>query len=159
VPTSDGGDDFIEIGDPLKGFGGVVVVEEAVDGRREVGDGSEDDSFKASLGEDGAKKPSIASVSRMIAFVLRLSAVRSTICPPDMLLRRVAVFDQRAKPDQGSAGEAEAKCRFSCPRLARRESAENPNRRFKCQVLSTSVSPSRTALFGLQRMVGRPTVD
>jgi hypothetical protein len=30
MPTSDGGDDFVGIGDPLEGFGmGVVIVEES----------------------------------------------------------------------------------------------------------------------------------
>src|SRR5271155_2627331 len=53
MPASDGGDDFVGIGDPLEGFGmGVVIVEEAVDGGLQVGHGSEDAAFEAAFGED-----------------------------------------------------------------------------------------------------------
>src|ERR1039458_10393922 len=54
MPASDGGDDFVGIGDPLEGFGtGVVVVEEAIDRFLKVGDRSEDAAFEAALGEGG----------------------------------------------------------------------------------------------------------
>ena len=43
MPSSDGGDDFIGVGYPSEGFGaGVVIVEEAVDGRLKVDDRLED---------------------------------------------------------------------------------------------------------------------
>ena len=54
MPAPDGGDDFVGIGDPLEGLRlGVVIVEEAVDGGLEVGDGSEDAALEAALGQDG----------------------------------------------------------------------------------------------------------
>ena len=60
MPASDGGDDFVGIGDPLEGFGmGVVIVEEAIDRGLKVGHGSEDAAFEAAFGEDW-KKPSTA---------------------------------------------------------------------------------------------------
>ena len=41
MPSSDGGDDFVGIGDPLEGLRlGVVIVEETIDGGLKVGDGS-----------------------------------------------------------------------------------------------------------------------
>lgn len=91
----------------MERFGmGVVVVKEAVDGRREVGDGSEDDLFKASLGEDG-QEAFDRVVSRMIAFVPTFPAVRSTICPRDMLLRRVAsLTSPRSTTKVGGRGVA-----------------------------------------------------
>ena len=53
MPASDGGDDFVGIGDPLEGFGmGVVIVEEAIDRGLKVGHGSEDAAFEAAFGED-----------------------------------------------------------------------------------------------------------
>ena len=52
MPSFDGGDNFVWIGDPLEGFGmGVVIVEEAIDRGLEVGDGSEDSAFEAAFGE------------------------------------------------------------------------------------------------------------
>ena len=60
MPTPDSGDDFVGIGDPLEGLRmRVVVVEEAVDGGLEVGDGSKHAAFEAALGQDG-EKPSTA---------------------------------------------------------------------------------------------------
>ena len=54
MPASDGGDDFVGVGDPLEGFGASVVVgEEAIDGFLEVGDRSEDAALEAALGQDG----------------------------------------------------------------------------------------------------------
>jgi len=54
MPAPDVGDDFVGIGDPLEGLGvGVVIIEEAVDGGLEVGDGSEDAALEAALGQDG----------------------------------------------------------------------------------------------------------
>jgi len=56
--ASDGGDDLVGIGDPLEGLRlGVVIVEEAVDGGLEVGDGSEDAACEAALGQDGEEAP------------------------------------------------------------------------------------------------------
>ena len=56
VRTPDGGDDFVWIGNPLEGLRvGVVIVEEAVDGGLEVGDGSKHAAFEAALGQDGEK--------------------------------------------------------------------------------------------------------
>jgi hypothetical protein len=52
MPSFDGGDNFVWIGDPFEGFGmGVVIVEEAIDRGLEVGDGSEDSAFEAAFGE------------------------------------------------------------------------------------------------------------
>ena len=52
MPSSDGGDDFVGIGDPLEGFGvGVVVVEEAIDGGLKVSDRVKDAAFEPSLSE------------------------------------------------------------------------------------------------------------
>jgi hypothetical protein len=51
MPSFDGGDDFVGIGDPLEGLRvGVVIIEEAIDGGLEVGDGSEDAALEAALG-------------------------------------------------------------------------------------------------------------
>ena len=56
MPAPDGGDDFVGICDPLEGFRlGVVVIEEAVDGGLEVGDGPEDATLETALGQDGKK--------------------------------------------------------------------------------------------------------
>ena len=53
MPSSDGGDDFVGIGDPLERLRlGVVIVEETIDGGLKVGDGSEDDALEAALGQD-----------------------------------------------------------------------------------------------------------
>ena len=52
MPSLDGGDNFVWIGDPFEGFGmGVMIVEEAIDRGLEVGDGSEDSAFEAAFGE------------------------------------------------------------------------------------------------------------
>ena len=52
MPSLDGGDNFVWIGDPFEGFGmGVMIVEEAIDRGLEVGDGSEDSAFEAGFGE------------------------------------------------------------------------------------------------------------
>jgi hypothetical protein len=54
MPASDGGDDFVGIGDPVEGFRmGIVVFEEAIDRGLKVGDGSEGAAFEATLGEGG----------------------------------------------------------------------------------------------------------
>jgi hypothetical protein len=54
VPSSDGGDDFVGIGDPREGLRlGVVVFEEPIDRRLEVDDGPEDAAFETALGQDG----------------------------------------------------------------------------------------------------------
>ena len=54
MPASDGGDDFVGIGDPMEGFGlSVVIDQEAIDGFLKVGDGSEDAALEATLGQDG----------------------------------------------------------------------------------------------------------
>ena len=54
MPTSDGGDDFVGVGDPLERLRvGVVIVEEAVDGGVEVCDGSEHAALETPLGQDG----------------------------------------------------------------------------------------------------------
>jgi hypothetical protein len=56
VPAPDGDDDFVGIGDPLEGFRlGVVMIEEAIDGGLQVGDGSEDAALETALGQDGEK--------------------------------------------------------------------------------------------------------
>ena len=50
MPSSDGGDDFVGICDPLEGLGlGVVVFEEPIDRRLEVDDGSEDAALETLL--------------------------------------------------------------------------------------------------------------
>jgi hypothetical protein len=50
VPAPDGGDDFVWIGDPLEGLGlGIVGVEEPIDRRLEVDDGSEDSALETPL--------------------------------------------------------------------------------------------------------------
>jgi hypothetical protein len=60
VPAPDGGDDFVGIGDPLEGLRlSVVIFKEAIDGRVEVNDGSEDAALETPLGQDG-EKPSTA---------------------------------------------------------------------------------------------------
>ena len=60
MPTSDGGDDFVGVGDPLERLRvGVVIVEEAVDGGVEVCDGSEHAALELRLVRM-AKKPSTA---------------------------------------------------------------------------------------------------
>jgi hypothetical protein len=60
VPTPDGSDDFVGVGDPFEELGvGVVVIDETVDGGLEVGDGSEDAAFETALCQDG-EKPSTA---------------------------------------------------------------------------------------------------
>jgi hypothetical protein len=42
VPSSDGGDDFVRIGDPREGHGLLIVfIKEAVDRRLKIGDRSE----------------------------------------------------------------------------------------------------------------------
>src|SRR5436305_11478385 len=52
MPTSDGGDDFIGVGDPFEGFGmEVVVIEESIDGGLRVSHRSEDAAFETSLAE------------------------------------------------------------------------------------------------------------
>jgi hypothetical protein len=52
MPTFDGVDDFVWIGDPLEGFGvGIVIVEEAIDRGLQVGDGSEDATLEATLAQ------------------------------------------------------------------------------------------------------------
>ena len=66
-------------------------------------------------------------VWRMIALVPKPSADRSTICPPDMLLRSVAVLDHGLQPSR-TAGVTEHGFRCACPRLARRVSNGNPQR-------------------------------
>jgi hypothetical protein len=44
---------FVGIGDPLEGVRlGIVILEEAVDGGLEVGDGSEDAALETALGQD-----------------------------------------------------------------------------------------------------------
>jgi hypothetical protein len=46
MPSPDGGDDFIGIGEPFEGFwAGIVIFEEAIDRGLEVGNGSEDAAF------------------------------------------------------------------------------------------------------------------
>jgi hypothetical protein len=51
MSASDGGDDLVGIGDPMEGIWlGVMIVEEAVDGGLEIGDGSEHAAFEAALG-------------------------------------------------------------------------------------------------------------
>ena len=54
MPSSNCGGDFVGIGDPLEGFrAGDVILEEAVDGGLEIGDGSEDAAFETALCRDG----------------------------------------------------------------------------------------------------------
>ena len=56
MPAPDGFDDFVGVGDPLEGLRlGVVIVEEAVDGGLEVGDGSEHATLETALGQGGEK--------------------------------------------------------------------------------------------------------
>jgi hypothetical protein len=56
VRAPDGDDDFVGIGDPLEGFRvGVVMIEEAIDGGLEVGDGSEDAALETAFGQGGEK--------------------------------------------------------------------------------------------------------
>ena len=56
MPSSDCGDDFVGIGDPLEGFRlGVVIVEKAVDCGLEVGDRPEGPAFEAAFGQDCEK--------------------------------------------------------------------------------------------------------
>lgn len=51
MPTSDGGDDFIGIGGPSEGFGvSVVLIEEAIDGGLQIGDGAEDAALEPAFG-------------------------------------------------------------------------------------------------------------
>ena len=53
MPTPDGGDDLVGIGDPLERLGlGVMVFEEAVDRGLEVDKGSEDAALQSALGQD-----------------------------------------------------------------------------------------------------------
>ena len=53
MPSSDGGDDFVGVGDPLERLRAVVViVEEAVDLGLEVCDGSEHAALEAPLRQD-----------------------------------------------------------------------------------------------------------
>src|ERR1017187_3746016 len=54
MPASDGGDDFVGVGDPMEAFGlSVVVDQEAIDGFLKVSDGSDDAALEATLGQDG----------------------------------------------------------------------------------------------------------
>ena len=56
MPASDGSDDFVGVCDPMEGLRlGIVILEEAVDGGLEVGDGSEDAAFETALRQDGEK--------------------------------------------------------------------------------------------------------
>src|SRR5271155_3975403 len=54
MPASDGSDDFVGVCNPMEGLRlGIVILEEAVDGGLEVGDGSEDTAFETALRQDG----------------------------------------------------------------------------------------------------------
>ena len=54
MPSSDGSDDFVGVCDPMEGLRlGIVILEEAVDGGLQVGDGSEDAGFETALRQDG----------------------------------------------------------------------------------------------------------
>jgi hypothetical protein len=56
VPSFDGGDDAVRVGGPDEGFGIIVgLVDEAVDGGLEVGDGAEHAALEATPGELGKK--------------------------------------------------------------------------------------------------------
>jgi len=56
VPTFDGGDDFVWIGGPVEGLRLLVVLlEEAIDGGLEIGDGSEHASLQSPLCEYSEK--------------------------------------------------------------------------------------------------------
>jgi hypothetical protein len=55
MPSLDGGDNFVWIGDPFEGFGmGVVIVEEAIDRGLEVGDERHRHQELARVAETGA---------------------------------------------------------------------------------------------------------
>ena len=87
MPSFDGGDNFVWIGDPSEGFGmGVVIVEEAIDRGLEVGDGSEDSRLRRRLARV-AKKPSTAlsqeaevGVKWKVHRGLRANHWRTTVC-------------------------------------------------------------------------------
>ena len=50
MTSSDRGDDFVGISDPMEGLRlGIVILKEAVDSGLEVGDGSEDAAFETAL--------------------------------------------------------------------------------------------------------------
>ena len=52
MPSFDGGDHFVWIGDPFEGFRmGVVIIEETIDRGLEVGDGLENAVFEAAFDE------------------------------------------------------------------------------------------------------------
>ena len=54
VPSVDGADDFIRVGGPDEGFGIIVgLVDEAVDGGLEVGDGAEHATLETASGKLG----------------------------------------------------------------------------------------------------------
>jgi hypothetical protein len=60
APSSDGGDDFVGLGKSLEVYGvGIAIVEEAVDGRLEVDDGSKGAASERRLVRI-AKKPRTA---------------------------------------------------------------------------------------------------
>ena len=56
MPSLDGGDDFIRVGRPREWLWiGVGLSDEAVDGRLEIDDGSEDAAFQSTSAELGEK--------------------------------------------------------------------------------------------------------
>ena len=63
MPASDGSDDFVGVCDPMEGLRlGIVILEEAVDGGLEVGDGSKHAAFETAL-RQCQRRCKIASLS------------------------------------------------------------------------------------------------
>jgi len=104
VPAPDGGDDFVWMGDPLEGFGfGVVVFEEAVDGGLKVGDGSEDATLEAALGQDGEEAlDGIEPGSRSRREVEGPAGMAREPSPHDGMLVGAIVVEDRVDGDRKS---------------------------------------------------------
>jgi hypothetical protein len=67
-----------------------------------------------------------------------VGAEQHDLCPPHVLLRRVAVLDQSSEPIDIGGPDGKGKCRFRTPQTrTRRVRTESPPG-FKCQILSTS---------------------
>jgi hypothetical protein len=82
MPSFDGGDNFVWIGDPFEGFGMGVVIDRGL----EVGDGSEDSAFEAAFGEgceetlNGVGQEAEAGVKWKVHRGLRANHWRTTGC-------------------------------------------------------------------------------
>jgi hypothetical protein len=96
-PASDGSDDFVGVCDPMEGLRlGIVILEEAVDGGLEVGDGSEDAAFETALRQDGEQTlDGVEPGGRGRGEVERPARMaRQPLAHGEMLVRSVVVEDR-----------------------------------------------------------------